>query len=169
MRTSLMIWASMVVLMVVGAGCYEVVYTAEYKGASCIKFEDAMYEVEPDVWVEACLGEDGAVEADLFYVELDGSPEAIEVSVKAGKCNETVTLSGDNDWTAVACAFTISASPYEDGWILAVQSDDIEGGKGGTAALSNVTFCFGDGVTVTSPEEGDVPTLRAEEEEDLLD
>ena len=42
-------------------GCYEVVYQVETKG-SCIKFEDAQYDQDPDEieedWVDACLGDD---------------------------------------------------------------------------------------------------------------
>jgi hypothetical protein len=167
MKTSLLMCASLAVLMFVATGCYEVVYTTEYKGDSCIKFEDAMYEVEPDVWVEACLGEDGAVEADYFYVELDGDVTDIEVSVKAGKCKETIDLVWDDIeeyWYGSACGFEIYADVYDSICEIGVLSDDIEGGKDGTAALSNVTFCFGDAIVV-GPEEGDFPTDRAEEED----
>ncbi|TKJ36994.1 MAG: hypothetical protein CEE38_08815 [Planctomycetes bacterium B3_Pla] len=78
MRTSILIYLSLVVLMFISTGCseYEVVYTVEWKGDSCIKFEDALFWdedllPEPD-YVEACLGEDGVEEADEFVVELDG-------------------------------------------------------------------------------------------------
>ena len=172
MRTSILICVSMVVLMFVATGCYEVVYTAEYKGDSCIKFEDAMsYDADLEEMVEDCLGEDGAVEADLFYAMLGGvvDPEDVEVEVKAGKCKETsAELLWDGDyeaWVGEACGFMILAEPDGDGWIFALISDDIEGGKDGTAALSNVTFCFGEGVEVIEPEEGDFETIRAEEED----
>jgi hypothetical protein len=175
MKTSLMTCICTIVLIFICTGCYEEVYNVEWKGDSCIKFEDAMYEIEPDVWVEDCLGEDGAVEADYFYVELDGYTEDIEVSVKAGKCKEqdvplvwsVIQIFGEDVdvLEGSACGFTIYAYPYEDGCELVVLSDDIEGGKDGTAALSNVTFCFGDGVMVIGPEEGEFETGRADEEE----
>jgi hypothetical protein len=173
MKTSILLCVSLIVMMFVATGCYEVVYTAEYKGDSCIKFEDAMYEIEPDVWVEACLGEDGAVEADAFYAELEGDvdPEEIVISVKAGKCKDNnIVLSDQGDyWEGDGCGFTILGLPIpdEDGWLFGVISDDIEGGKDGTAALSNITFCFGEGVTVIGPEEGEFPTYRAEGEEEI--
>jgi hypothetical protein len=158
-------------MMFIVSGCYEVVYTAEYKGDSCIKFEDAMYEVEPDLWVEACLGEDGAVEADGFYVELEGdppAPEDIDVTIKAGKCKDTIEgLVWDDDYEAYigeVCGFLVLGDTEDSEWYFAVVSDDIEGGKDGTAALSNITFCLGDAIVV-GPEEGDFPTDRAEEED----
>ena len=181
MRTSL-ICVSIAVLMVIGMGCYEVFYTAEIKH-DCIKFEDAMSEVEPDVWEEDCLGEDGAVEGDGFYAELDGDivvpgdPEdgvstvPIEVKVKAGKCRVTIVelvySESAGGYMGEACGFTIYGFPVDpDYWEFAVVSDDIEGGKGeDTAALSNITFCFGDGITVIDPPEGDYETTRAEEED----
>lgn len=164
MRSSLLIYASIVVLMFVATGCYEVLYTAEYKGDSCIKFEDAMSEVEPDVWEEDCLGEDGVEEADVFSIDLDGYTEDIEVKVKAGKCRETITLLEDSGfWVGEACDFLILAQPDVDGWSFAVVSDDLEGGRGGTAALSNITLCFGDEVMVLGPPEGDYSTFREDE------
>ena len=171
MKTPLMILVSMIMLMFVATGCYEVVYTAEYKGDSCIKFEDAMYwdeELLPEPgYVEDCLGEDGAVEADGLYVELEGDVTEIEVSVKAGKCKETIDLVWDDIgeyWYGSTCGFEIYADVYEGVCEIGILSDDIEGGKDGTAALSNVTFCFGDAIVV-GPEEGEFPTYRAEEED----
>lgn len=170
MKMSLMFYASMVVLIFACTGCYEVVYNVEWKGDSCIKFEDAMYEVEPDVWVEACLGEDGAIEADGFYVEIDDdvAPGDIDVTIKAGKCKETIEGLVWDDYyeayTGQACGFLVLGDTEGSEWYFAVVSDDVEGGKDGTAALSNVTFCLGDAIVV-GPEEGDYPTDRAEEED----
>jgi hypothetical protein len=160
--------------MFVVSGCYEVVYTAEYKGDSCIKFEDAMYDQDPDPeledWVDACLGEDGAVEVDLFAVEVDGDVESIDVALKAGKCTEDGTIDLSDPLALDLCSFIVVLEDSEDTddgviYYFSVMSDDIEGGKGGTAALSNITFCFGDGVTIISPEEGEFPTSRLEEED----
>jgi hypothetical protein len=156
----------MVVLMLVGTGCYEVVYTAEYKGASCIKFEDALYDQNPDPlledWLDACLGEDGVEEADEFFVTLDSECDEVDVSIKAGKCKEDATLVWDPDeglWVGYACGFTIAGFPDGDAWDLVVVSDtDNE-----TAALSDVTFCFCDDVTVVDPPEGPYAVLRGSE------
>lgn len=173
MKTSLMICICTIVLMFVCTGCYEVVYNVEWKGDSCIKFEDAQYwdeELLPEPgYVEDCLGEDGVVEGDWFYVELDGDVTEIEVTVKAGKCKETISLEWDDLeeywYGSSACGFEIYADVYEGECDILVISDDIEGGKDGTAALSNITFCFDDGVTVTGPEEGDFLTDRGNEED----
>ena len=175
MKTSLMFYAGMAVLIFACTGCYEIVYNVEWKGDSCIKFEDAQYwdeELLPEPgYVEDCLGEDGAVEADLFYADLDddAAPEDIDVTIKAGKCKETIEgLVWDDDYeayTGQVCGFMVLGEPDIDGWTFAVVSDDVGGGKDGTAALSNVTFCFGDGVMVTGPVEGDFSTYRADEEE----
>ncbi len=167
MKTSLLMWVSLVALMAAGTGCeyaYDVTYTVELKGDACVKFEDAMFDQNPDElveeWVEDCLGEDGAEEADVFYVELDGVTDEITVSLKAGKCNETVTLAwGDWVWNSedygdglmgTVCGFTVYAYPDGNAYYLIVLSDT----NNRTAALSNLTFCFGDGVTVLNPEEG---------------
>lgn len=176
MKTSILLCVSLVVLMFVAMGCYEVVYTVETKG-SCIKFEDAQYwdeELLPEPgYVEDCLGEDGAVEADAFYAELEGDvdPEEIVISVKAGKCKDNnITLIDQGDyWEGEGCGFRILGLPIpdEDAWMFGVISDDIEGSKDGTAALSNITFCFGEGVTVIGPEEGEFPTYRAEGQEEI--
>lgn len=180
MRTSVMMWASMAVLMVVATGCYEVVYTAEYKGASCIKFDNALYDQDPDPveedWVDACLGEDGVEEVDEFIVELSDATDEVEVTVKAGKCKETVTLVWDDDedvWLGEVCDFMIAGLPDGEIWDLGVFSDD----DNKTAALSYVMFCFGDGAEVVGPEEGsytvnrgsdyDEPTEPEEEEEEV--
>ena len=167
MRTSILIFVSMIVLMFVGTGCYEVVYTVEHKGDSCIKFEDAMsYDADLEEMVEDCLGEDGAVEADLFYAMLEGDVTAIDVALKAGKCKSEGTIDLSDPEALDLCGFTVEFLGIEDGaYVLGVLSDDIEGGKDGTAALSNVTFCFGEGVEVIEPEEGDFETIRAEEED----
>jgi len=183
MRTSLLICVSLIALMFVATGCYEVVYTVETKG-TCIKFEDAMFwdeNLEPEPgYVEDCLGEDGVVQADYFYVELDeeivlpepledGDTVAIEVTIKAGKCKETIAVltysDTDEAFVGEACGFMISGAPVETmAWGFEVESDDIEGGKDGTAALSNIAFCFGD-IEVVEPEEDIFETVRAEEED----
>jgi len=170
MRTSLIICASLVVLMFVATGCYEVEYTVETKGDTCIKFEDAMYDQDPDEfiedWVEACLGEDGAVEADVFFVEVDGDATAIDVALKAGKCKDDGTIDLSDPVALDLCGFSVQLIEADAGtYILAVISDDIEGGKDGTAALSNVEFCFVD-ATVVAPEEETVTVSRIEETDD---
>ena len=165
MKTWLATLATLVVLVFVCTGCYDVLYTVEWKGDSCIKFEDALFDQDPDElvedWVDACLGEDGVEEADYFAVELDGYTEDIDVTIKAGKCKETVTLVWDDveqAWMGEACGFTILASwdsDYSTYHFLVVSDMDNR-----TAALSNVTFCFGDGVTVVSPAEGSYTVER---------
>lgn len=160
MKKSLTIWVALVVLMAIGAGCYEVVYTAEWKGASCIKFEDALYyDAELEEYVDAGLGEDGVEEADEFLVELNGPTDEVEVTVKSGKCKETIALVWDFDeelWLGNACGFTIAGFPDGNVWDLGVVSDD----DNRTAALSYVMFCFGDDVTVVGPPEGPYAVLR---------
>lgn len=177
MRTSILIFVSLVVLILVGTGCYPVEYTVEHKGDSCIKFEDAMYDQDPDEvevdWVDACLGEDGVQEADGFLVELSGYTEDIKVSVKAGKCKVKDValvwslLEVEEDvfidvLEANVCGFTIYALPDEGGCELLVVSDT----DNRTAALSNITFCFGDGVEVLSPPEGPLTILRHSEDDE---
>jgi hypothetical protein len=128
------------------------------------------YDADLEEMVEDCLGEDGAVEADAFYAVLEGDvdPEDIVVKVKAGKCKDNdISLSDQGDyWEGEGCGFTILGMPIpdEDAWLFGVISDDIEGGKDGTAALSNITFCFGEGIIVIEPEEGEFETARAEDQ-----
>ena len=176
MRTSMLIFVSLVALMFVATGCYEVVYTVETKGP-CIKFEDAMYDQDPDEieedLVEDCLGEDGLVEADLFIVQVEGDVTAIEVTVKAGRgkdsqVSDTIVPGVDNDVEILG--FTIVLEDYYEGeYWFSVLSDDIDGSKkrNGTPALSNITFCFGEGVEVISPEEGSAIVERSETEDEL--
>ena len=152
MKKTLTILAAMVVMMAVGTvqANYDVVYTAELKGDSCIKFEDAMYEVEPDVWEDACLGEDGVVETDTFVVTVD-SDCPIEVAVKAGKCKDDGAIDPLAPVALNLCGFTIELVDITIGtYTFAVTSDD----DNETAALSNITFCFCDDSIVTAPPEG---------------
>jgi len=171
MRTSLIICASLVVLMFVATGCYEVEYTVEYKGDSCIKFEDAMYDQNPDEvledWVDACLGDDEVEQADEFEVVVDSPVEVILVSLKAGKDKATdIPVPTDGSEVAVG-AFIVTATEIDEDPVdpeiftyrIGVGCDDTPGGKGGTAALSNITFCFGD-ATILAPEEGPVTVNR---------
>ena len=136
-------------------------YTVELKkGDSCVKFEDAVFEIDDDVYMEACLGEDGAVETDTFFVMVDGMPTDITVTVKAGKCMESGSfLDGP---TLNLCGFRIGllisiGDPVRYGF--PVTSDDIEGGRNGPAALSNITFCFDDAIVI-EPEEGTTAVSR---------
>ncbi len=173
MKTSLMICASLLVLMVAATGCYEVVYTVEWKGDSCIKFEDAMYDQDPDPaledWIDACLGEDGAVEADGFVVVLDSPVDEILVSLKAGGGKNGGTVSDipvPTDGSEVSVgSFLVAAEEFDDGdeEIFTYEIDVFSDDDNKTAALSHITFCFGEGVTLISPIEGDYSTLRAEE------
>ena len=71
----------------------------------------------------------------------------------------------DEAFIGEACGFMISGEPIDTvAWVFEVESDAIEGGKDGTAALSNITFCFGD-VEVVEPEGDIFETVRAEEED----
>lgn len=177
MKTSLVIYASLAVLMFVATGCYEVVYTVEHKGDSCIKFEDAMYDQDPDEvledWVDACLGDDEVEQADVFEVVLDSHVDSIYVSLKAGKDKATdVPVPTDGSEVSVGAFIVAAGEIAEDPddpevytYQIGVGCDDIPGGRGGTAALSNITFCFGDAI-VLSPEEGTITIERATELEE---
>jgi hypothetical protein len=170
MKKSLMLWASMVVLIVVAVGCYEVEYTVEYKGDSCIKFEDAMYDINPDPeieeWVDACLGDDEVEQTDVFAVAVDSAVSEIIVSLKAGGgknggTTSDVSVLTDGGQVAVGNFLVSAVEVVDDGddevftYQIGVTSDD----NNKTAALSNITFCFGD-ATVLGPEEGAVTIIR---------
>ncbi|TKJ36993.1 MAG: hypothetical protein CEE38_08810 [Planctomycetes bacterium B3_Pla] len=86
----------------------------------------------------------------------------VEVSLKSGTCEDAVALEWDVDeelWLAEACGFIIAGLPDGNVWNLAVISDT----DNKTSALSNVTFCFGDDVTVLGPPEEPYDVLRASE------
>lgn len=200
MRTTLLICLSL--LIFVSIGCIPLVkYTMEYKGDSCIKFEDAMTDQneDPEIeeWVEDCLGEDGAMEADLFAVLYEGpvEPGDIDVTIKAGKCKETIEgliasteYPGAYEGSTSECGFRVLGLPTVleieeedvDAWLFGVISDDIPGGKGrtkredGTAALSYVMFCLGDATVIPFdfPEEAgleddEFPAHRGEGQEEI--
>ncbi|MHC4144247.1 MAG: hypothetical protein ACYSUD_05645 [Planctomycetota bacterium] len=177
MKKTIMLLAVMVVLIFIATGCYEVVYTVEWKGDSCIKFEDAQYwdeDLEPEAgYVDACLGDDEVEQADVFEVVVDGPVAEILVSLKAGggkngKASETVPTDGSEvavgDFV-VAAIETTEVGDEDFTYEIGVGCDDIPGGRGGTAALSNITFCFGD-ATVLLPEEGAITILRYTELEE---
>jgi hypothetical protein len=156
-------------MMLVGTGCVPIEYTVERKGDSCIKFEDAMsYDEDSEEMVEDCLGEDGAVEADWLWAAVLGDVTEIVVTVKAGGGKDSqvsdtmIPVVGES---VEILGFTILLESQDENWYdFSVTSDDIEGGKDGTAALSSITFCFGgEGVTVVAPAEGTFETERDEE------
>ena len=183
MKTSILICVSLVVLMFVATGCYEVEYTVEHKGDNCIKFEDAMYDQDPDEveedWVDACLGDDEVEQADMFDVVVDGPVDVILVSLKAGKDKATdvpvpvMTPPIDEDDAVPVGSFLVLVAEIPEDpddpevftYRIIVGCDDIPGGKDGTKALSHITFCFGD-ATVLSPEEGPITILRHTELEE---
>jgi hypothetical protein len=164
MRTSLIICASLVVLMFVATGCYEVEYTVEYKGDSCIKFEDAMYDQDPtelEDWVDASLGDDEVEQTDTLGVQVDRAVDEVIVSLKAGGGKNGGTVSDvpvPTDGIEVAVGnFMVSAFETDEDedenvftYAIEVTSDD----DNKTAALSNITICFGDAI-VLLPEEGE--------------
>jgi hypothetical protein len=118
--------------------------------------------------VEDCLGEDGAVEADWLWAAVLGDVTEIVVTVKAGGGKDSqvsdtmIPVVGES---VEILGFTILLESQDENWYdFSVTSDDIEGGKDGTAALSSITFCFGgEGVTVVAPAEGTFETERDEE------
>jgi hypothetical protein len=174
MRNYLLIGLSLVMMLFVVTGCYEVVYTVEHKGDSCIKFEDAQYwdeDLEPEAgYVDACLGDDEIEEADVFTVVVDSAVSEITVSLKAGKDKATdIPVPTDGVTEVAVGSFTVMAGEIDEEpepdpevftYQIAVGCDDIPGGKGGTAALSNITLCFGEAI-VLSPEEGTITIERA--------
>jgi len=149
MRKSLTLLGVMAVLMFVATGCYEVEYTMEYKD-SCIKFEDAMFwdeDRDPDPGlVDACLGEDGVVETDTFYVEVGEQVGKINVTVKAGggkgtEESDDVPVGGQN----TVGTFSVEVNHlFRNIYEIKVTSDDANR----TAALSHITFCFGEAEVV---------------------
>ena len=174
MKKSLVMYVSLAVLMFVATGCYEVVYQVDTKG-SCIKFEDAMYDQDPDElledWVDACLGDDEVVQTDYLGVVVDQEVAGVLVSLKAGKDKATdVDVPTDGTPTAVG-SFMVSVyldDVVDDEYMYGIEvtCDDIPGGRGGTAALSNITICFGE-AEILAPEEGEpFPTIRDTELEE---
>lgn len=167
MAKSVTMWVAMAVLMAGVTGCYEVEYTVEYKGDSCIKFEDALYyDADLDEWVDACLGDDEVEQTDTFGAVVDSAVGQISVSLKAGGGKNGGTVSDvpvPTVGTATAVGnFVVSATEdTEDGdeevftYVILVTSDS----DNSTPALSNITFCFGD-ATVLLPEEGSITTNR---------
>jgi hypothetical protein len=102
-------------------------------------------------------------------VQVDSAVAGVLVSLKAGKDKVTdVDVPTDGTETAVG-AFLVSIGevpevpddPEVFTYIIEVTSDDIPGGgRDGTAALSYITFCFGD-AEILAPEEGEpFPTIR---------
>jgi hypothetical protein len=152
MRKSLTILAAIVVLMAVGTvqADYEVRYFTELTDDGCVKFEDAEYEADVDVWEEACLGEDGAVETDTFVVTATGTIAAdITVTVKAGRGKDSQLFDTipNTGGTVTIHGFTIELTVDGDEYTFTVTSD----GEDATAALSYIEFCFGSGATVDDP------------------
>jgi hypothetical protein len=178
MRTSLMIFAGLVLLMAVGTvqADYPIDYTVE-ANENCIKFEDAVYyDAQLDEYVDAGLGEEGVIETDEFIVVLDEECYDVTVCLKSGTCDGCVTfesLQAGALYGIVGCGVTIVIST-DDGieYYIEVTSD----GENETAALSYIELCFCEDTTVvdwaynpnrSSPNTA--PGVEEEEEEEEED
>lgn len=172
MRNYLLICLSLVMMVFVVSSCYEIVYQVETKG-SCIKFEDAQYDQDPDPevedWVDASLGDDEVVQTDMLAVQVDVPVDDVLVSLKYGKekVNNVLVPTDGTEVAVGAFRVSIAETPEDPDdpevvtYLIGVTSDNIPGGgRDGTAALSNITICFGD-AEILAPEDGEpFPTFR---------
>jgi hypothetical protein len=143
-------------------------YYTVVRGETCsVKFENAIDSDGED----DCLGEDGAVETDIFCVANISDECQVIIKLKAGRFHYKASDKiidegiGDSVWMY---GFTVTLEDIIYNidetytYVFSVTSDDTEGGRDGTSALSNITFDFCQCAEVVWPDEGVYPVERIE-------
>ena len=133
---------------------YRVEHLEKDYGYRAIKFEDAKYANGH----KADLGEDGKVETDTFIINVSNGFDAVRVKLKTGgQCGGKYSYSnliGEGDSTTDSQGFTITLVDITDlggginQYTITITSDDKDGGKCGTKAMSHVKFDFGARCTI---------------------